>query len=253
MKLNKLIISILSAIALFMTACSDDDEPKIPTNAITVNLMNSDNGGTTIGESDVYINSSNNFVSLRCGIVDLGRKGSFSQNPNLKQIAREVAVTPGNFYQIVLTGDLREIAGARAFPITGIYYNLYVDSWIYDSDKDISGAKVQYAECTPSIGMHILPEWNTSFPVYMKFREDNKYAEYDTHTFDKNVKIDTNYDIYNVKGTDLASKLTIKIIDNKIEFSNSSYTPNCQVEVVMYVRYESIYTKVRFLVSSDQH
>ena len=88
-------------------------------------------------------------------------------------------------------------AGARAFPITETYYNLYVDSWIYDSDKEISGAKVQYAECTPSIGMNILPEWNTSFPVYLKFGDDNKYAEHATHTFDKNVKIDANYDIYN--------------------------------------------------------
>lgn len=251
MKINKLIIPILSAITLFMTACGDDDEPKIPTNAITVNLMNSDNGGTTIGESDVHINSSNNFVSSRCGIADLGRKGSFSQNPNLTQIAREVAVTPGNFYQIVLTGDLREIAGARAFPITGTFYNLYVDSWIYDSEKDISGAKVQFAECTPSIDMSILPEWNTSFPVFMKSWDDNNYAEYDTHYFDKKVKIDTNYDIYNIKGTDLANELTVKITDNKVVFSNSSYTPGCQVEVVMYVRYESVYSKVRFLVSSS--
>ena len=251
MKFNTLIIPILSTICLFMTACSDDDEPKIPTNAITVNLMNSDNSGTTVGESDVYINSSNNFVSSNCGIVDLGRNGSFIHNPNLTQVAREVAVTPGNFYQIVLTRDIRMIAGARAFPITETYYNLYVDSWIYDSDKEISGAKVQYAECTPSIGMNILPEWNTSFPVYLKFGDDNKYAEHATHTFDKNVKIDANYDIYNIKGTDLASELTVKIIDNKIEFSNSSYTPNSQVEVVMYVRYESIYTKVHFLVSSS--
>lgn len=45
-----LILPILSSLSLFMTACSDDDEPNIPDNAITVNLMNSDNGGTTIGE-----------------------------------------------------------------------------------------------------------------------------------------------------------------------------------------------------------
>lgn len=251
MKFNTLIIPILSTISLFMTACSDDDEPKIPTNAITVNLMNSDNGGTTIGESDVYINSSNNFVSSYCGIIDLGSKGSFNINPNLTQVAREVAVTPGNFYQIVLTKDIREIAGARAFPITGTFYNLYVDSWIYESDKAISGAKVQYAECTPSIDTLILPEWNTSFPIYLKSWEDDKYAEYATYTFDKNVKIDSNYDIYNIKGDNLASNLTVKITDNKIKFSNSSYTPGCMAEVIMYVRHESLYTKVHFLVSSS--
>ena len=215
--------------------------------------MNSDNGGTTVGESDVYINSSNNFVSSRCGIVDLGRNGGFNQNPNLTQIAREVAVTPGNFYQIVLKGDIREIAGARAFPVTGTFYNLYVDSWIYDSDKAISGAKVQYAESTPSISIDKLPGWNTTFPIFLKSWTDGKYGEYATYTFDKSIRIDPNYDIYNIKETDLGSSLKMRIVDNKIEFTNTSYTPNGMAEVVMYVRQESLYTKVHFLVSSDQH
>ncbi len=244
-----LILPILSSLSLFMTACSDDDEPNIPDNAITVNLMNSDNGGTTIGESDVHINASNNFQSSYCGIVDLGRKGNFNQNPDLSQIAREVAVSPGNFYQIVMAGDIKEIAGARAFPVTGTYYNLYVDSWIYDRDKAISGAKVRYAECTPTPVN--IPEWDTSYPIFLKSWDDGRSGEHATYTFDKKVKIGTNYDIYDAVGSDLCRSLTVKIIDNKIELTNTSYTPGGKAEVVMYVRQESLYTRVHFLVSSS--
>lgn len=247
MKLNRFITPVICAICLIITACGND-EPQIPVNAITLNLMNRDNGGTTVGGSDVYIDGANNFVSSSCGIVDLGRKGNLNQNPNLTQVAQEIAVTPGNFYQIIPARDIRKIADARAFPLTGNYYNLYVDSWIYDSDKAISGAKIRYAECTPSTDK--LPEWDTTYPVYLKSHSDI-YVEEATFSFGKNVRIDSDYDVYGIYDSNLSSCLDIKITDNKIEFSNSSYTPGGKAEVVFNVRYESLYTRVHFIVSSS--
>ena len=248
MKLNRLIFIFISLACMALAACSDD-EPKIPDNAITLNMMNSDNGKTFIGGSDVYINSANNFVSSKCGIVDLGKKGSFSQNPDLTQIAYEMAVTPGNFYQIVLANDVRDIAGERAVSINADYYNLYVDSWLYDSDKEISGAKVRYAECSPKTDK--LPAWDNSYPIFLKSWDDNNYAEAATYNFEKGVVIDSDYSVYNVEGYDLANSLQVKITDNKIEFSNKSYTPSGKAKVVMYVRYGRLYTRVQFLVSSS--
>lgn len=120
----------------------------MPTNAIALNMMIGDSE-TTIGGSDVFINASNNFTSYDCGIADLGRKGGFNQNPNLSQLAQEIAVTPGNFYQIVLANKVQTVAGDRALPINTNYYNVYVDSWIYDKDKDIAGAKSAILSVSP--------------------------------------------------------------------------------------------------------
>lgn len=247
MKFNRLIFIFISLACMALAACSDD-EPKIPDNAITLNMMNSDNGKTLIGGSDVYINSANNFVSKQCGIVDLGKKGSFSQNPDLTQIAYEMAVIPGNFYQIVLANDVRYIAGERAVSIRADYYNVYVDSWLYDSDKEISGAKVRYAECSPK--PEKLPAWDNSYPIFLKSWDDNNYAETATYSFEKGVMIDSDYSVYNVEGY-LADNLQVQIIDNKLKFSNKSYTASGKAEVVMYVRYGSLYTRVQFLVSSS--
>lgn len=245
-------IPFLLFACLFVTSCSNDDEPKAPSNAITLNMMNSDNGKTTIGGSDVYINSSNNFVSSQCGIVDLGRKGSLNQNPNLTQIAQEVAVTPGNYYQIVLARDVQNIAGERAFPVNTNYYCMRVDSWLYDADSEISGAKVKYAECFPTISQDILPDWDTTYPTYLDYYNDGMHVAQATHAFAKGVKIDPNYEEYdfnNYTTSALYKNLEIKIQDNKITFSNPVYSQGDKVEVIVYARYGSLFTRVHFIVS----
>lgn len=113
--MNKPLIIILSILSIAVVSCSNDDEPGMPDNAISLNMTIGDRQ-VTIGGSDVYINSASNFTSSYCGIADLGRKGGFNRNPNLSQLAQEVAVTPGNYYQIVLARDVKTVAGERAFP-----------------------------------------------------------------------------------------------------------------------------------------
>ncbi len=241
--MNKVLFPVLFAGCLLAGACSND-EPPIPDNAITVNMTN-DNSQTTIGSSDVYINSTNNFTSRNCGIVKLGSKAGLNQNPNLNQVAQEVAVIPGYYYQIIPVQYIREIAGERAYPIDASYYNAYVDSWIYNSDNSITGATVSYVECFPTAKN--LPEWDAEIEVNL--RSDN-YYESATFSFAKGVRIDDTYFCTDMYDTGLADHLEIGIKDNKISFRNPAYCPGGIAAVTVLVRSESIYSRVQLIVNT---
>ena len=45
--------------------CSDDDTPDDPADTITLNMLNEHNGKTYLGESNVYINEANNFITSK--------------------------------------------------------------------------------------------------------------------------------------------------------------------------------------------
>lgn len=242
--MNKLFFPLLLFVCLFATACSDD-EPKVPTNAIPVNLSTGDSN-STIGGSDVYINSSNNFITNNCGISDSGRKGGFDKNPDLSQIAREVAVTPGNYYQIFNAGDIKSVAGERAYPINTSYYNAYFDSWIYDKSNDITGAKIIYAEWFPKT--NALPEWDSSVNIKLNMRNDVETAAY---TFAKGSIIDNDIISYDMDSSDMRDRLDIDINENQISFSNSSWSPNGKVKVIVLVRYGNMYTRTNLIVESS--
>ena len=233
-------LSIILPFVLIIIAtasCSNEDEPMIPSDAITLNMMSGDSE-TTVGGSDVYINTSDNFTSQNCGISDLGRKGSFNDNPNLSQVAQDVAVTPGNYYQIMLAQDIRVIAGSRALPVNTNYYNMYVDSWIYDNDNTTIGAKIRYAECVPTT--KALPGWDSTIEIML---ENNKYD----YSFESGVIIDQNCQIYNSVNSDMGDYLHIDINDNRMTFTNSGWGSG-KAEVIAFVRHESLFTRVRFIV-----
>lgn len=239
-KMNKFLITLFSFLAITAVSCSDDDELKMPTNAISLNMMIGDSE-TTIGGSDVYVNASNNFTSYNCGIADLGRKGGFNQNPNLSQLAQEVAVTPGNFYQIVLANKVKAVAGVRSIPINTNYYNVYVDSWIYDKDKDITGVKVSYIECYPEIKQ--LPEWDSQ--VSGTSQDDGYYNKKVTFTFPKGCNIDKDVDAYFTDGyQNRTDELRIEIKEEQIAISYPLYSSSHKPYVEILVRYESVYTRV---------
>ena len=61
MIMKRLIFPLIAVLSLMTVSCGDD-EPSIPSNAISLNMPNEDNGQTRLGFSDVYINSSDNFV-----------------------------------------------------------------------------------------------------------------------------------------------------------------------------------------------
>ncbi len=245
MQINKLIIPLLSIACISVTACGDDNEPVISDNAITLNMM-LDNSQTTIGGSDVYINTAKNFTSSNCVIVDLGSKGNFQLNPNLTQVAQDVAVTPGNYYQIIPARDIKNVAGQRAFPVNTSYYSVYADSWIFNNDDEINGAKIIYAECFPNT--RYIPEWDANIELTLK---SDKYAETGSYSFDKNAHIDPYFSVYDVGSSNFKSHLDIEVQGNTFTFSNVAYTPGGKVEIVALIRHESLYTRVHLTVNSS--
>lgn len=245
--MRSFIIPFLSVSCLFVSSCSNnDDEPKIPTNTITLNMMNDAGSQTTIGGSDVYINGANNFTTDICGITDLGHNGNFNRNPDLSQIAQEIAVTPGNYYQIFLARDIKNIAGERAYPLNTNFYNVYVDSWIYDRDSEISGAKIVYAECFPETDK--LPKWDSV--INIDLRSDwNGQTEYASYSFASDVKIDSYFEIYDFEYSELGSYIKVDSSRNLITFTNTSGQSG-KVEIIVRVRYENIFSRVHLIVKS---
>ena len=242
----KRLIFPLMAIFCLMTVSCGDDEPSIPSTAITLNMPNEDNGQTRLGFTDVYINSSDNFVGNQWSIVDLGKKGGFKKEPETDQIAREVAVVPGHFYQMLPNDDLCVIGGERALAIKSGFYNVYVNSWLRGDDGSIIGANVSFAEYRPKNSG--LVEWDSNIGVPMHEGFDNiERAEF---SFRKGFVFDNSYNIYNMGNSDLRSHLEITIKENTISFSNAAWVPNGAAEVVIKVRYGNLYTRVRFIVKT---
>ncbi len=224
-----------------MAACShnDDDEPTIPSDAIALNMVVGDSE-STIGGSDVYISSALNFTSDYCAIADLGKKGGFGKNPVLKQIAQEMAVAPGCYYQITLAQEIQTIAGVRAYPICSNYYNVYVDSWIYDKDNQIAGARIRYAEAYPAVKQ--LPAWGSS--VAMKVKRDGNICRA-TYSFADGCEIDDAVDVYYSDGYEnKTDKLSLEIKGNKLSLTYPFYSSDLAPYVKLLVRYENSYTRV---------
>ncbi len=233
----KRLIFPLMAIFCLMTVSCGDDEPSIPSTAITLNMPNEDNGQTRLGFTDVYINSSDNFV---------GKKGGFKKEPETAQIAGEVAVTPGHFYQMLPNDDLSIIGGERALAVKSGYYNVYVKSWLRGSDGSIIGANVSFAEYRPKNSG--LVDWDSNIGIQLHDSFDNiERAEF---SFRKGFVFDDEYTIYNMGNSDLSSHLEITVKENTISFANAAWLPNGAAEVVINVRHGNLYTRVRFIVKT---
>ena len=229
--------------ALLLAGCSSD-EPSAPSNAISLNMMNEQNGGTRLGNTDVYINYANNFISDNYAISDLGHKGGFNSDPDMSQVSYEVAVTPGNFYQIFADNNVVEIAGRRAYPVEASYYNVYVESWIRDKDNNPVGAKVAYAECEPVAKE--LPEWDSQIEIDLKSKDGMYPGEYE-YVFNKGIEIDP---VHEILDNDYRGKLEVKSTDNRIVFRALDWSP-IDSEVIVYIRSKSVFSRVRFHVTTD--
>lgn len=145
--MKKVLLQLLFVgLLLAGVSCSDDDD-KEPDGTVTLNMLNEDNGRTLVGESDVYINSANNFRSNSHFIAEVGKANGVGVqiSPQLDNLAKEVAVTTGHVYQIFNNETLREFpSGVRAIAVGAEYYQLYVVSSII-RDNEPAGAVVKYA------------------------------------------------------------------------------------------------------------
>lgn len=145
-----MLLLFLSVITL--VGCSDDD-PKDPEDTIPLNMMNEENGKTLLGESDVYINSSNNFKTFSCYIVDAGETSGLGANvqPMLNNLAQEVAVVPGHLYQVYDRDVFHDFpSGRRAILAETGYYKAYVVAGIANG-TETTGAMVKYVITYPEI------------------------------------------------------------------------------------------------------
>lgn len=137
---------LLFLCTISLTSCNDDDDLKDPDTTITLNMMNEKNGKTIIGESDVYINNSNNFKTSSCYLTDVGETSGigFNIQPQLNNLTQEAAVIPGHLYQIFHRNVMRNFpSGNRAILIGTGYYKVYVVSPINNGNEN-TGATVKY-------------------------------------------------------------------------------------------------------------
>ena len=76
MKNHKLFGAIVgSVIAMTMSSCGKSDKiERFPEGTSMIKMMDEDNGGTTLGNSNVYMTSSGNFKSNNLPILDCGRR-----------------------------------------------------------------------------------------------------------------------------------------------------------------------------------
>lgn len=205
MKTRKLAgILLLLLFTIGFTSCNDDDEIKDPEGTVTLNMLNEENGKTILGESDVYINSSNNFKTSSCYIADVGNAPGLGGNfkPQLNTLAQEVAVVSGHLYQIYDRDMIRRFpSGSLAVHAGSGYYKAYVVSEIKNATV-VTGAMVKYvltypdSEGLPSYGEVIgtLDEVGDSFEYNLSKNGECDFIDsqwnYNNDAFD--IKINNN-------------------------------------------------------------
>lgn len=80
-----------------------------------IKMMDEDNGGTTLGNSNVYMTSSGNFKSNNLPILDCGKKSEIGDIglPDFTNMAPEVAVIPGHGYVICDYDNVKEFPSRK--------------------------------------------------------------------------------------------------------------------------------------------
>ncbi len=232
--------ALFCIVAPFVTSCSsDDDEFYIPENVIMLNMMNESNGATELGESGVYINDSDNFTSSGANITDLGLRGGYNQAPSLSQLAREMAVTPGNYYQVFSASDIRNFAsGRRALKVNARYYNMYVGEWINDDDHHHIGAKVSYLSLNPQESS--LPGWD--YVMGTLTHVENPGASWISpeslsFNFPSSAEINVDYN-------GLESYLKIEVDGSSVSAEITNNRPRQSGDAYLYVRNGDLFTRV---------
>ena len=80
-----------------------------------IKMMDEENGGTTLGNSNVNMTSSGNFKSNDLPILDCGKKSGIGDIglPNFTNMAPEVAMIPGHGYVICDSDNIKEFPSRK--------------------------------------------------------------------------------------------------------------------------------------------
>lgn len=229
---------LLFTMGMSFGSCSDDDDVKDPSDTISLNMLNEDNGKTLLGTSDVYINRSNNFKTSSSYLTDIGPTSGVGvkTEPQINNLAQEVAVTPGHLYQIFDKETLRDFpSGKRAVQIEAAYYKAYVVSPIVNNTLTTGGV-IKYILAYPDTKG--LPEYGHNIGN-LNYPGDNiefvlpKEVEY---VFEEHWGSEED-GAFNVQATN--GKLNITLLKS----SNNAYGPYGTYKI--YVRLENIFSVVK--------
>lgn len=156
--------SLLFASSVLTASCDKEDDASIdPAGTVTLNMLDEQNGRTYLGQSDVYINKANNFRTSSCLIAATGQAAGLGgrTTPELDNLVREAAVTPGHVYQIFDSESLREFpSGIKAVQLGADYYKVYAVSPI-TTEAGTTGTVVKYISLSPDANG--LPEYGYQF------------------------------------------------------------------------------------------
>lgn len=144
--MNQLFRLMLVVILFSVVSCSDDDNSQNLTDITTLNMLNEQNGRTTLGNSDVYINKANNFRTNSCVIAELGKSKDIGSavTPKVGEgLAREVAVVSNHLYQAFDEDAVRSFpSGEWAAAVGAVYYQFYVESFITEGEATSTPASL---------------------------------------------------------------------------------------------------------------
>lgn len=146
--------------AFSISGCSKDDKIFEPEGVITLNMLNEENGKTILANTGIFINNANNFKSMLSLISEVGPVSNLGDkiSPRMSNLSKEVAVIPGNAYQIFDPNSLVDFpSGSRAILKNAGYYQVHVKSLIQENNMQ-KGAVVRYALVYPD--GRLLPEAN---------------------------------------------------------------------------------------------
>lgn len=157
---NVLTLLLVSLVSTLTMSCNKDIDTE-PFDAVTLNMLDELNGKTFLGASNVYINKANNLYSSTSLIADMGSANGLGGTiaPQLNNLVREAAATPGHLFQIFDRETVREFpSGNKALMVDAAYYRVFVVSPITISNQ-LSGAVVKYTSLYPD--KRGLPEYDS--------------------------------------------------------------------------------------------
>lgn len=225
----------LSALFLFVIACSNDNEdPEFPSGTVSLNMLNEDSGRTELGNSDVYIDSTYNFHGISCSLASIGKQNGLTNmpDPQIQNLNPRVAVEQGCAYQIFSDASLREFpSGKLALNIKANYYNVYVDTPIKQGETYV-GAVVKFILLdVPSYG---LPDFGTDIGTLDHLDGNKKEIVLELPTSDFEYEPEFNNFFNKFEHTKSSNKLIVKLIEYE-DFPQS---------IGFYIRIKNSYTYV---------
>lgn len=158
-------IYLLLAAALCFGACSKDDAPlPDPAGTATINMMDEDNGATTLGDSPVYLDAAQNFCGSGCLLFDVGEVpglGYVGDTADYAAGMARLAAIPGHGYLVLDADDIcRFPSGTYARRLGGTGYGVYVEKWLTREEQIVGAAVKLYSDRAEA---EHLPAWDSRY------------------------------------------------------------------------------------------